>query len=65
MKKQYVYTPSGQILRQGIYDDQGSDPNTADDYYYCVHDRLGSVRLVLDNEGIVKNSYTYSPFGRT
>jgi hypothetical protein len=30
-----------------------------------LHDRLGSVRLVIDDEGGVQNYYTYEPFGQT
>jgi hypothetical protein len=32
-------------------------------YYHYIHDRLGNIRLVVDVNGIVKNSYTYNPFG--
>ncbi len=31
--------------------------------YFCLHDRLGYVRQVIDNLAYVKNSYTYNPFG--
>ncbi len=46
-----------------------SDPNFYDESYY-VHDRLGSVRMVVDTNDIdacvfVANSYTYSPFGNS
>jgi RHS repeat-associated protein len=58
LKKSYFYTPNGQILKQTF--DDSAEPN---DYFY-IHDRLGSVRLVVDETGAVKNSYTtYSPFG--
>ena len=30
-----------------------------------LHDRLGSVRLIIDEEGGVQNYYTYEPFGQT
>ena len=44
-----------------------ADPNFYDAQFY-VHDRLGSVRLVVDYNDIdayvsVANSYTYTPFG--
>lgn len=44
-----------------------TDPNFYDSQF-CVHDRLGSVRLVVDYNDIdeyvyVANSYTYTPFG--
>ncbi len=31
--------------------------------YFYLHDRLGSVRQVIDNTGTVKNCYTYDPWG--
>ena len=45
-----------------------TDPNIYDEQFY-VHDRLGSVRLVVDYNDIdeyvsVANSYTYTPFGQ-
>jgi len=55
LKNSYVYA-NGQVLCQ--YEGE-TDPNR----YFYVHDRLGSVRLVLDDNGTVKNSYTYNPFG--
>jgi len=47
------YYANAQILRQ----------DNAEGSFYYVHDRLGSVRLVVDDSGDVKNSYTYNPFG--
>ena len=46
-----------QILTQhdGDYDD---------DIYFYLHDRLGSVRQVIDPDGDVKNRYTYQTFGK-
>jgi len=35
---------------------------TADKYFY-LHDRLGSVRLVINADGDVNNVYTYDPWG--
>jgi RHS repeat-associated protein len=32
-------------------------------YCYYIHDRLGSVRLVINPAGDVNNTYTYNPFG--
>jgi RHS repeat-associated protein len=55
--KTYVYADS-QILAQHDGD------STADRYFY-LHDRLGSVRLVIDDTGAVQNSYTYDAFGKT
>jgi RHS repeat-associated protein len=31
--------------------------------YFYIHDRLGSVRLVVNSVGDVNNTYTYNPFG--
>jgi RHS repeat-associated protein len=31
--------------------------------YFCLHDRLGSVRLVIDTDSNVQNRYIYQPFG--
>ena len=47
------YYANGQILRQD---------NSAGTFYY-IHDRLGSIRLVTDSLGDVRNTYTYNPFG--
>jgi RHS repeat-associated protein len=32
--------------------------------YYYLNDRLGSVRLLIDETGAVKNCYTYDPWGK-
>jgi len=55
--KTYIYANS-QILCQH----DGS--HTADRYFY-LHDRLGSVRQIINTSGNVKNMYTYEPFGET
>lgn len=60
----YVYADA-QVLCQRHHDPV--DPNLYDPSYY-VHDRLGSVRMVVDYNDItetvdVLNSYTYTPFG--
>jgi len=62
LKKSYLYVadPMGadrQILAQH---DGGS---SAAKYFY-LHDRLGSVRLVLADGGSVAEHYTYEPFGQ-
>jgi len=55
------YWASGQVLLQ-----EDSDPNTAAaGRYFYLHDRLGSVRLVVNAAGQVKHRYEYDPFGRT
>jgi hypothetical protein len=55
--KTYVYANSEVIAQH--------DGDTSDDKYFYLHDRLGSVRLVVDDEGAVQNYYTYEPFGQT
>lgn len=53
--KTYIYANS-QIIAQHTGDHE------ADRYFY-LHDRLGSVRKIIDTAGNVKNRYTYDPFG--
>jgi RHS repeat-associated protein len=62
LKYSYIYTPGGQILAQQAYN-AGAEPNEPNDLYFYIHDRLGSVRLVISDAGDVNNSYTYSPSG--
>lgn len=52
----YIYANS-QILAK--HDGDYSAPR-----YFYLHDRLGSVRQVIDTNGDVNNCYTYEPFGR-
>jgi len=69
LKKKYIHVedplggedPMGndrQILAQ-------HEGDTSADRYFCLHDRLDSVRLAIDDEGAVQNYYTYEPFGQT
>ena len=53
----YVYS-GGQVVMQHDGD------HTAHKYFY-LPDRLGSIRLVIDPNAAVVNSYSYEPFGRT
>jgi len=55
IEKTYIYANS-QIIAQHTGD------HTADRYFY-LHDRLGSVRQIIDTSGDVKNRYIYNPFG--
>jgi RHS repeat-associated protein len=59
LKTTYVYA-DGQILSQRIHSEE--DPNYFTPYYY-VHDRLGSIRLMIDDTGTAMNSYCYKPYG--
>jgi uncharacterized protein RhaS with RHS repeats len=62
LKRKYIYG-DWQILAQHDIDDDAQPAQ--DDKYFYLHDRLGSVRLVIDDEGAVQNYYTYEPFGQT
>ena len=63
LEKSYIYA-GPQIVAQKVHDDV--DPNCYDEYFY-LHDRLGSVRQVIDpnmfvcaddpNDGVI-NTYT-------
>jgi len=57
LKKKYFYA-NAQILAQDVDDGQSGF-----DRYFYLHDRLGSVRLVIDDQSAIANKYTYSPFG--
>ena len=51
----------GQVIMQ--YD--GPMPDTNAERYFYLHDRLGSVRQVIDKDANIKNCYTYDPWGLT
>jgi RHS repeat-associated protein len=53
--KTYMYANS-QILAQ-------HNGNYNAPRFFYLHDRLGSVRLVINGNGIAQSSYTYNPFG--
>ena len=53
--KTYVYANS-EVIAQHDWD-------SSDVKYFYLHDRLGSVRLVIDDDGGVVSHYTYEPFG--
>jgi len=53
--KTYIYA-NGQVLCQ-------HDGDYSAARYFYIHDRLGSVRQVIDTSGNVKNHYIYEPFG--
>jgi len=60
---------SGNIMKTYIYGNSEilaqHHGDTSDDKCFYLHDRLGSVRLVIDDVGRVQNYYTYEPFGQT
>jgi|GEM_PF-1307195 len=53
----FVYA-NDQVLMQR----DGSMYNGTNRYYY-LHDRLGSVRMIIDADAAVQNCYTYDPWG--
>jgi len=57
IEKTYIYANS-QIIAQ-----HDGAPATDNKYFY-LHDRLGSVREIIDTDGYVVNTYTYQPFGQ-
>jgi RHS repeat-associated protein len=58
IKKIYIYANS-QIIAQ-------HDGDTSASRYFYLHDRLGSVRQIIDTtNGDVVKLYTYNPFGET
>jgi len=64
VKKSYFYA-DGQILAQKDH----ADPANVNKTYFYVHDRLGSVRQVLDYHALttaleIAHSYGYTPFGQ-
>ena len=58
IEKSYVYA-NGQIMMQ--YD----GPQSSASKYFYLHDRLGSVRMIIDENATLQNKYTYEPFGLT
>lgn len=55
IKKTYIYANS-QVIAQ-------HDGDYEADRYFYLHDRLGSVRQIIDTNGDVNNRYTFKPFG--
>jgi len=57
-EKAYIYG-NGQVIAQ-----YNGNPFSANKYFY-LHDRLGSVRELINQTGAVVVMYTYNPFGET
>ncbi len=55
IKKTYIYANS-QVIAQ-------HDGDYEADRYFYLHDRLGSVRQIINTNGDVVNRYTFKPFG--
>ncbi|UCE99852.1 MAG: hypothetical protein JSV82_01960 [Planctomycetota bacterium] len=47
-----------------IYSVAQHDGDTSAEIYYYLHDRLGSVRQIINNDANVVNLYTYEPFDK-
>jgi uncharacterized protein RhaS with RHS repeats len=56
----FIYDDDSRILAQ--YD---GDWQAGADKYFYLNDRLGSVRLIIDDTGTPVSRYTYDPFGNT
>jgi len=56
IKKAYVYAGDQLIMQH--------DGDMSANRYFYLHDRLGSVRQVIDVNASVKHLYTYGPFGK-
>jgi len=56
MVKSYIYA-NGQLLAR--HDENEQDRPV----YFYLHDRLGSVRQIINSAGNVEQYYTYDPFG--
>jgi RHS repeat-associated protein len=59
MVNSYIHA-NGQVLAQHDETDQENRP-----IYFYLHDRLGSVRQVIDDNAEVVHCYTYDPWGLT
>jgi RHS repeat-associated protein len=59
IKKAYIYGNS-EILAE--YEPQSAQSSQR---YYYLHDRLGSVRQVINSSGVVVKMFTFNPFGET
>ncbi|MBI9016436.1 MAG: RHS repeat-associated core domain-containing protein [Phycisphaerae bacterium] len=61
---------TGNIVKSYVYANdlviaQYDGPQAAAAKYYYIHDRIGSVRQVIDVNGSIKHLYNYGPFGKT
>ena len=64
MKNSYIYANSQILAQDAFYQTDPNDPNTIGfDRYYYLHDRLGSVRQVIDSSAATVATYTYNPYG--
>ena len=62
IEKTYIYAHN-QVLAQIDGPQFVESPTPPTPRYYYLHDRLGSVRMLIDDTGAVQNYYTYDPFG--
>ncbi|HWD92517.1 MAG TPA: RHS repeat-associated core domain-containing protein [Verrucomicrobiae bacterium] len=57
-----TYYPEG-FLTQSWTETSGSPTDTGDAAYYYTRDRLGSIREVMDDVGVIRAQYDYDPYG--
>jgi len=62
-KKTYIYVCPPSVWRANSQILAQYDGGQAATQYFYLHDRLGSVREVINTSGNVVRLYTYSPFG--
>lgn len=55
----YIYANDRLIAKHS----QRDENHYEQEYAFYLYDRLGSVRQVIDEYGVVRNRYTYDPFG--
>ena len=62
--KKYIHAQDQVIAQHDIINDTSTPPEVvSDNLYFYLHDRLGSVRQIIDTNGDVVNAYTYDPWG--
>ena len=64
LTNKYYYANSQILAQDAAYLTDPNDPNSTDyNRYYYLHDRLGSVRQVINNDANTLATYTYNPYG--
>ena len=64
LTNKYYYANSQILIQDMPYQTDPNDPNTiGSDKYFYLHDRLGSVRQVIDCNAVTAATYTYNPYG--
>ncbi|MCF7955280.1 MAG: RHS repeat-associated core domain-containing protein, partial [Phycisphaerae bacterium] len=64
LTNKYYYANSQILAQDAAYLTDPNDPNSTDyNRYYYLHDRLGSIRQVVDCNALTVATYTYNPYG--